>query len=148
MLARQARWLRAAGYDAELRSEETDSQLIERCRAEERVLVTRSGRLARRVGGDIRTVLLVAETVEAQARSLGLALRIDWTHEPLSRCLVDNVALLPASEDDLARLPEWARGLAGPFRICPGCRRLYWPGGHVRRMLRQLEFWREMSVET
>src|SRR5208337_1184962 len=117
MLARQARWLRAAGYDAELRSEETDSQLIERCRAEERVLVTRSGRLARRVGGDIRTVLLVAETVEAQARSLGLALRIDWTHEPLSRCLVDNVALLPASEDDLARLPEWARGLAGPFRI-------------------------------
>ena len=51
------------------------------------------------VGGDIRTVLLVPETVEAQARSLALALRMDWTHKPLSRCLVDNVALLPASEE-------------------------------------------------
>jgi hypothetical protein len=34
---------------------------------------TRSRRLTRQVGEDIRTVLLVAESVEAQARSLGLA---------------------------------------------------------------------------
>jgi uncharacterized protein with PIN domain len=34
MLARLARWRRAGGYDAELRSEEADRQLIDRCRAE------------------------------------------------------------------------------------------------------------------
>ena len=92
-------------------------------------------------------MLLVPETVEAQARSLGLALRIDWTHKPLSRCLVDNVALLPASEEPSPPAEMGAR-TGWSLSDLPHCRRLYWPGGHVRRMLRQLEFWRKMSVET
>jgi hypothetical protein len=92
-------------------------------------------------------VLLVAETVDAQARSLAQALDIDWMLDPFSRCLVDNTPLRPASEEDRTRLPERARGLAGPFRVCPHCRRLYWPGSHVRRMQRQLEHWRDISTK-
>ena len=147
MLARLARWLRAAGYDTELRSEGTDHDLIECCRAEERVLVTRDRHLARYAGAGSRTVLLVAETVDAQARSLAQTLDIDWMLDPFSRCLVDNVPLQPASNEDRTRLPERARGLAGPFRVCPHCGRLYWPGSHVRRMQRQLEHWRDVSTE-
>ena len=79
------RWLRAAGYDAELRSGETDSQFIERCRAEERVLVSRSGRLARRLAGTLESAPTPSPRNRrgAGARSLGLALRIDWAlHKP------------------------------------------------------------------
>lgn len=143
MLGRLARWLRAAGYDTELRSEESDRNVIDRCRAEERVLVTRDRHLARHAGVDIRTVLLVAETVDAQARSLGEALRIDWTLAPFSRCLVDNTPLRSADAEDRLHVPVRACLLPGPFRICPCCRRLYWPGSHVRRMQRQLESWCE-----
>jgi DnaJ domain len=60
------------------------------------------------VGGDIRTVLLLPETVEAQARSLGLALRMDWTHKPLSR---------PAAGD---RANEWSRFDANDARVVLG----------------------------
>ena len=35
---------------------------------------------------------------------------------------------------------ELGRAVAGgPLQLCPACDRLYWPGGHVRRMLARLE---------
>jgi hypothetical protein len=147
MLGATARWLRAAGYDATLAEPgQPDATLLEQCRAEDRILVTRDRQLAGTAAPKVRTVLLTGDDPDRHARALSEALGVDWTQAPFTRCLVDNARLEPAAAADLARIPEPSRAYPGPFRKCPCCGRVYWPGSHVRRMLARLERWRALAA--
>lgn len=68
-------------------------------------------------------------------------LGIEWLHAPFTRCLQDNTELARADESHLHKIPPPARSGPGPFTICPTCKRVYWRGSHVRRMLAKLEAW-------
>ncbi len=139
MLVRLGRWLRAAGYDTAIAEGGVgDAALIARCAAEGRILVTRDRRLAARAEAAVLVVQLAETGVEAQARALGAALGIDWQHAPFTRCLLDNAALDAAPPEAMALVPPSSRAAGGPLRRCPECGRLYWPGGHVRRMQARL----------
>jgi uncharacterized protein len=143
MLAGLARWLRAAGHDTALAEPGTpDAAVLARCRAEGRVLISRDRQLVREAGVTLPSVLLRGEDMDEHARALADALGLDWTLAPFTRCLVDNAPLRPADGSDLARVPAQSRALPGPFRACPCCGRVFWPGSHVRRMSRQLALWR------
>jgi uncharacterized protein with PIN domain len=132
MLARLARLLRAAGYDTYLAaSGEPDSALVRLARKEARILLTRDKRLA---AAAEESVLIHGWGVEAEAHSLSRAVVMDWEFAPFTRCVMDNAHLREATADEVADLPERARDLPGPFRVCPACGRAYWPGSHVRRM--------------
>jgi uncharacterized protein len=142
-----ARWLRAAGYDTAIAaSGQSDAELLARCRAEDRVLVSRDGRLVAGVDPQVRAVLLTSDDADDQALELARALGLDWGRAPFTRCLVDNAPLQPAENLDLVDVPPESRALPGPFRKCPDCGRVYWPGSHVRRMRRQLQHWRELAA--
>jgi uncharacterized protein with PIN domain len=133
MLLRLARLLRAAGYDTYLaQGGQSDAELLALARSENRVLITRDKRLA--AAGHPRAVLVEGRGVYAEAEHLAGLLPIDWTLAPFSRCVVDNAPLRDASPEEIARMPDQARALPGPFRACPACGRLYWPGSHVRRL--------------
>jgi uncharacterized protein with PIN domain len=141
MLAALARWLRAAGYDCALAPPSaSDRSLIDLCRAEDRVLVTRDRTLASEAKG-VRAVLLSDGTLDQLATMLGPALGLDWRLAPFTRCMMDNTPLRPATAGEFASLPQQTRALPGPFRACPQCGRLFWPGSHVRRMNERLERW-------
>ena len=77
-------------------------------------------------------------TVAAQAQAVRAALNIDWQKAPFTRCLVDNAPLAPAPPEMAAQVPPASRAAGGLLHLCPECHRLYWPGGHVRRMLARL----------
>ncbi len=149
MLAGLARWLRAAGYDTALAAPGTsDDAVLAQCRAELRVLISRDQRLAREAGEGLTAVLLLrGEDRDEHARVLTGALGLDWTFAPFTRCLVDNTELRAADQGDLARIPAQSRALPGPFRICPCCGRVFWPGSHVRRMRARLERWRGLAAQ-
>lgn len=137
MLLRLARLLRAAGYDTYLAHDgQKDAELLEIARTENRVLVTRDKQLAAQAHP--RSVLVSGRGAHAEAEHLAGLLPIDWTLAPFSRCLVDNTPLQDATEADLGRIPEEARDLPGPFRACPDCGRVYWPGSHVKRLSERL----------
>lgn len=53
--------------------------------------------------------------------------------------MVDNAPLRAATAEEVARMPGDSQDRAGPFRACPACGRLYWPGSHVKRMAAKLE---------
>jgi uncharacterized protein with PIN domain len=143
MLGGLARWLRAAGYDAAMADPGAgDRSLIHRSAEEGRVLVSRDGPLIQAALGRTPAVRLADDDLDAQARQLTADLALDWTRAPFTRCLVDNTPLKPAEEADLARIPDQSRGLPGPFRACPSCGRVFWPGSHVKRMAGRLEGWR------
>jgi hypothetical protein len=137
MLARLARLLRAAGYDAELACGERDTPMLLRAKAEGRVLVTRDRDLAARAAPAV--VLLRDDRWEDQARALSAVLPIDWRRAPFTRCIVDNTPLREAAPEEVGRIPESARTLGGPFRACPACGRVYWPGSHVKRLGARLD---------
>ena len=138
MLLRLARLLRAAGYDTYLaHGGQPDAELLRLARAENRVLVTRDKRLAAQAHP--RAVLVAGRGAHAEAESLAAAVPVVWRLAPFSRCVVDNAPLREAEPGEVARMPEAARVRPGPFRACPDCGRLYWPGSHVRRLGERLE---------
>ena len=142
MLAGLARWLRAAGYDTEISAAaSSDAALVALAGREGRTLIIRDRALAQHgtAGG---MLLLGDDELEQQVRFLARTIGIDWLHAPFTRCLIDNTPLRAAEGEELAQAPEGAPGLPGPFRACPACARLYWPGSHVRRMTARLERWR------
>lgn len=135
MLGRLGHWLRAAGYDAAIAEGGlADVDIIARCIAEARVLITRDRHLGDRGQGRVPVIHLVEHRIEDQARALRGTAGIDWQYAPFTRCLVDNAPLDPAPPEMAAQVPPGSRAVGSPLRLCPECRRLYWPGGHVRRM--------------
>ncbi|MCH8686195.1 SDR family NAD(P)-dependent oxidoreductase [Pedomonas mirosovicensis] len=143
MLAGLARWLRAAGHDAVMAEPGVaDRDLVRQAREEGRWLLTRDRSLAA-LGGEV--ALLLPEPLDAQAAFLSQRLGLDWQEAPFERCLVDNTCLVPAKPEDLAALPAGTEALPGPFRACPACRRIYWPGSHVRRMAARLQRWAALA---
>src|SRR5881227_636705 len=120
MLLRLARLLRAAGYDTYLAHDgQKDAELMAIARAETRILVTRDKRLAAQAHP--RAVVVEGRGAHAEAESLAAVLPIDWRLAPFSRCVVDNMPLREAQPQEIARMPEAARGRPGPFRACPSC---------------------------
>ena len=142
MLARLGRWLRAAGYDTTIaEGGMLDAALIAQCVTEQRVLLTRDRHLAAIADARVAVVHLAESDVAGQARALRAALDIDWQRAPFTRCLVDNTPLAAAPPEMAAQVPPSSRTAGGPLRLCPACDHLYWPGGHVRRMLTRLAEW-------
>jgi uncharacterized protein with PIN domain len=142
MLHGLGRWLRAAGYDTAIAAGGVaDRDLVRRCAAERRILLTRDRHLAAAAQGQTPLVIVGGGSIADAARGVAQALAIDWLHAPFTRCLVDNTPLEPAPPEMAAEVPQRSRAVGGPLRLCPLCRRLYWPGGHVRRMQARLAEW-------
>lgn len=132
MLARLARLLRAAGYDTYLASGgQPDRDLLHIAAEEGRILLTRDKRLA---ASAPEAVLIDGRGVEQEAESLSRGVVLDWDFAPFTRCVMDNARLRTADPEEIGRMPESAQRRGGPFRACPACGRLYWPGSHVRRI--------------
>jgi uncharacterized protein len=138
MMVRLARLLRAAGYDTRLaEGGASDAELLKLARAEDRILVTRDRTLAQLAAP--KSVLIRTPGLDGEAEALAGALPLDWTHAPFTRCVMDNAPLRAATAEEIARMPGETKQMPGPFRACPACGRLYWPGSHVRRMAARLE---------
>lgn len=145
MLAHLARWLRAAGYDAEAVPPHTDdAAILDRARRESRIVLTCDRRMAAR---DVRVLHLPMTGIDGLAAALSRRLGIDWLRAPFSRCLVDNAPLRPATAAEIGQLPAPTRDMAGPFNACPVCGRVYWPGSHVRRMEERLRRFQRLAGE-
>ncbi|MGC2202587.1 MAG: Mut7-C RNAse domain-containing protein [Stellaceae bacterium] len=147
MLRGLGRWLRAAGYDTVIAAGGLpDRALAVRCAEEDRVLLTKDRHLAAIVAGSVPMVLVPGDGIDEAARALRIAVAIDWQHAPFTRCIVDNRPLETAPPDLATRVPERSRAAGGPLRMCPECRRVYWPGGHVRRMQQRLAAWQQEAT--
>ena len=110
------------------------------------MLLTKDRQLAATVSGIAPVVLLPGNGIDEAARALRIALDIDWQYAPFTRCLVDNRPLEAAPPCSATRVPEGSRAAGGPLRVCPECGRLYWPGGHVRRMQQRLAAWKQEAA--
>lgn len=135
MLGSLARWLRFMGYDTAYPEPGPDRALIERVRAEDRILVTRDKELAARVAGAVQ---IRSGNLQEQIREVAAVLPLRLV-DPLSRCSLCNEILLPVPLAAVQTLvPEGVRSRHHEFWQCPSCRRVYWQGSHWDKMVERL----------
>jgi hypothetical protein len=142
MLARLARYLRAAGYDTALAGNAvSDREVLCQAVGEGRWLITADRKIIEHKAARGRVVLLQHGSLDAQAEALGLHFAMDWTGQAFSRCLLDNALLVPASDEVMLGVPLDVRQSGEIVMQCPSCRRVYWRGSHYRRMMKRLRQW-------
>src|SRR5256886_11158397 len=125
MLGSLARWLRFMGYDTAYPEPGPDRTLVERVRAEDRILLTRTRNLAAGVTGAVQ---IRSDILEDQIREVASALPLRLV-DPLSRCSLCNEILLSARLEDVKEfVPEGVRSRHRVFWRCPSCGRVYWRG--------------------
>jgi uncharacterized protein with PIN domain len=140
MLGSLARKLRIFGFDTVYFREGPDSQLLALAKAEERVVLTSDRALV----ANARKRLVVALLIEGRDERERLAsLEVAALKESLvltqsiSRCALCNKPLESLRRADVgSALPS---GIVRRHRVyfrCPDCRKLYWKGGHWRKLRR------------
>jgi hypothetical protein len=133
-LRRLAAYLRMMGFDTLYRNCYTDEQLADISHEERRILLTRDVGLLKRSA--VTRGYLVRET-DARRQLAEVVRRFDLGRaaKPFSRCLACNGPLEPAAKEQARqRIPPRAAELHDAFQRCRGCNRIYWRGGHYRRM--------------
>lgn len=135
MLGSLARWLRFMGHDTAYPEAMSDRGLVDKARAEGRILLTRDKELAARVPGAVR---IRSVDLEEQIREVAAAIPLRVL-DPLSRCSVCNARIEPAPPETVRDLvPDGVRARHTEFWRCPTCGRVYWQGSHWDKMIERL----------
>ena len=138
-LGRLAAYLRMTGFDTLYRNCYADDELAEVSREEHRILLTRDVGLLKR--SSVTHGYFVRQT-HSRRQLFEIVERFDLARliQPFSRCLRCNVVLRPITKEDVGvRAPRRIVETNQEFQECPRCRRVYWKGGHYRRMLELIE---------
>jgi len=123
------------GYDTAYPEPGPDRALIDRARAEDRILLTRDKELASRLRDAVE---VRSDDLEEQIREVAAVLRLQLV-DPLSRCSLCNEILAPLPPEEVGGLvPEGVRSRHREFWRCPSCRRVYWQGSHWNKMIERL----------
>jgi uncharacterized protein with PIN domain len=149
MLARLARYLRAAGLDAALAIESaTDAEILREAIDEGRWLLTADRKITEHKAAQGHVIQLPFGSLDLQAAVLSGQFDIDWLSHAFTRCLMDNTPLHPATPEHAQQVPDDVRQPQDELLTCPNCGRVYWRGSHYKRMRRRLAEWQDASQQT
>ncbi|MFQ5928672.1 MAG: Mut7-C RNAse domain-containing protein [Acidobacteriota bacterium] len=131
MLGSLAKWLRILGYDTAYDNRISDDQLIDRCRAQNRIALTRDGRLMERRQLSCSLFIESEDLFEQIQEVLNfLGEEVDPARL-LSRCVECNAALESVSRQAArGKVPSYVFKTQLHFKQCPDCDRIYWGGTH------------------
>jgi len=137
-LGKLAKWLRILGFDA-LYWRGDEGELLERARAEGRVLITKTRRLAEGAEG-LKVLFLEEDNPFFQLRRVMEALGLKAeSGRVFSRCLRCNTPLQEVSPEEVqGEVPDYVFRTQDRFSRCPSCGKVFWPGSHYERMLELL----------
>jgi len=135
-----ARWLRAAGYEAEWVEDAAAEELLRRARSDGATLLTTDSRLMERSAirdGSVGAQWLPSDLprtaqLRMLMRDLGLKVR-----DP--RCMSCGGELRAVPKEEVAdRIPPRTARWKDEYFVCSGCGRLLWQGTHWERIARRL----------
>ncbi len=137
-LGKLAKYLRLCGFDTFYRKDYNDIEIINLSSSEKRIILTHDVELLKNKkvthGYWIRSQYLNEQLKE-------VLLRFNLIHQmlPFTRCMECNGLLTEVSKEDIMErlLPETDKYFTD-FRMCSGCKRIYWEGSHYERMKRYI----------
>ncbi|MBN1235740.1 MAG: hypothetical protein JW999_06780 [Methanotrichaceae archaeon] len=134
MLMRLGRWLRLLGQDVANPVGESDEELLHLAKKESRTIITRDKGLFKACpGADVQCVLIQSSAISDQLLEMadaGVPLRLDPQRCTLCNGLLEEIEMLGTK--------KWQ---------CLDCKKLYWEGGHWKKMERILQAIRRQRKE-
>ncbi len=139
MLGRLAKWLRFLGYDVLYHPDIRDAELIRIAREQDRCILTRNTRLARRKGIP-RCLLIFSNDPPGQLREVKKSSLLTGA-DLVGRCVACNGSLVAVGSKQEVRdlVPEHIFLSRTVFHRCSDCDRIYWQGTHQKRFRDQLK---------
>lgn len=140
MLGKLAKELRMLGYDTLYYRGEDKYHLIKLAREENRIILTRNGKLVPKRPED-RILRVKEDKPSLQLKELFQKNIIFLKEETLfSRCLLCNVPLDEISREEAeGKVPDFIFHQQKEFSRCPQCLRIYWSGSHLDHMQKKIE---------
>ncbi len=140
MLMRLGRWLRLLGQDVANPEGSSDEELLRQAKKESRTIITRDRGLFQACRGKgaastscVPCILIRSSAISEQLLEMadaGVPLRLDP-----KRCTLCNGLL---EETEMHEMKKWQ---------CLACKKLYWEGGHWKKMERMLQAIRSRNEE-
>ena len=138
MVGKLARGLRMLGYDVLYIPDISDTELIRFAVAEERILLTKDTKLRKKLK-KIPYFLINGDDWEYQLSQVVRQYKLN-TRELFGRCLIcGNEVVEVPRESVKGKVPPYTYKTHKRFRRCSVCEKIYWYGGHLRRMRAQIK---------
>jgi hypothetical protein len=138
MLGTLARWLRVLGYDTLYPGPLTDLQLLQISRAQDRILITRDTKIAKRK--DDRVFFISSDKPDEQLRQVIRELKVKVESKLFTRCLECNSPLEKVSKEEVeGKVPPYVFAHHQGFKHCHKCDKYYWQGTHWERITKKMK---------
>ena len=136
---RLARWLRFLGYDCAYDRTIDDSSLLKQAAESNRIILTRNTRMAAMAMARA-VVILESNEPLGQVRQVLAQAGLSAERQRIgTRCSVCNGTTAPVALEQVAEhVPPYVQRTHNSFRQCADCRRVYWHGAHVDKMINEL----------
>jgi len=136
MLGRLAKWLRILGYDVAYLPSSIPDSLIEKARAEGRVILTRNRHLPQKSPG-LKILFIESDHWREQLAQVLKAYRLRPGKSRFQRCVLCNRRLVSLGKKEVeGKVPEFVFAHYSSFFRCSQCGRIYWQGSHSCAMAR------------
>lgn len=138
-LGKLVKWLRLMGFDTIIESDSID-RVFQQSGELNRLVLTRTEHVWQRIP-ERNAIWIEANDPTQQIRQVISQLNIKYAAlEPFTRCLSCNEPLKSVPRRQaLGLVPDYIWDTQSQFNQCPGCRRIFWPGSHIRRSRERLE---------
>jgi len=136
-LGRLAKWLRILGFDTLYEPDLPEGSFngLE----PERILLTQRTPIRQERAGQPQVVIRSDHYWEQLLEVVRAAGITAGSIRPFSRCICCNSEIKPAAKADVqGKVPDYVWETHAVFRICPGCRRIYWSGSHLERSMARI----------
>lgn len=141
MLGRLAVWLRILGYDTQLHPGPDRHDLVWRSLKENRLIITRDTHLTHR--HVVRFIFIKSDFIREQVKQLlqEYPEEVRIVKEYLfTRCTLCNTRItqIPKTQAE-GKVPPYIYNSVKQFSYCARCNKIYWPGTHWEKLLKDLE---------
>lgn len=132
-LGKLAKWLRILGFDTLYQPNVSADRLIDSIE-KERIIITRTARIRDR-NTSSKLVFITSNDPFKQLGEVITALGIiPKDIRPFSRCIRCNTPIQQLDKDSVrGMVPDYIWESHDTFQTCGRCRRIYWPGSHIKR---------------
>ena len=148
MLGTLAKWLRIYGFDTFYpEGSSDDSELLDICKKENRVLITRDKSLIIRARREnIKTIEVSSIDINNQIKTV-ISDEIINSENVLSRCILCNGLVDEIKKNDVkGKIPKNSFDSNDKFWYCKKCDKIYWKGSHFKNMIDKINEIKE-SIE-
>lgn len=135
MLAKLTKYLRAIGYSCIYPPPQNLQEIKKLMETESRIFLTRSKKYNKLLPQK-KLYILQSDSFPQQLKEILSKFNLELREEKMfSLCLLCNEPIKPIAREEIKdRLPEMVTKLYNEFYTCPKCSRIYWYGGHTKRM--------------